>query len=62
VLVQGCGLAMTGRAVIGAEEPEVIAPLLDAYLERFPKVAKQLDADSREAQVKQAVVVWCWPR
>jgi hypothetical protein len=59
VLVQGRWLAMTGRAIIGAEEPEVIAPLLDAYLDRFPRVARQLGAGSREAQAKQAVMVWC---
>jgi hypothetical protein len=62
VLVQGRWLAMTGRAVVGADESEVIAPLLDAYLERFPKVAKQLGEGSREVQMKQAVVVWCRPR
>jgi hypothetical protein len=62
VLVQGRWLAMTGRAVIGADEPEVIAPLLDAYLERFPRVAKQLGAGNREVQAKRAVAVWCRPR
>jgi hypothetical protein len=62
VLVQGRWLAMTGRAVIGAEEPEVIAPLLDSYLQRFPKLANQLGAGSREAQANRAVVVWCRPR
>ena len=62
VLVQGRWLAMTGRAVIGADEPDVVAPLLDTYLERFPKVARTLGGRTREAQVQQAVVVWCQPR
>jgi hypothetical protein len=55
VLVQGTWRPMTGRAVVGAVEPDVIAPLLDAYLERFPKLADDLDGDA-------AVVVWCRPR
>jgi len=62
VLVQGQWLAMTGRAVVGADEPEVISPLLDTYLERFPKVAKHLGGGTREDQVNRAVVVWCRPR
>lgn len=62
VLVQGRWLAMTARAVVGADEPETIGPLLDTYLERFPKVAEQLEGGTRQAQAKQAVMVWCRPR
>lgn len=62
VLVEGRWLPMTGRAVVGSEEPEVVAPLLDAYLARFPKVARQLHGDGTDAKVEDAVVVWCRPR
>ena len=61
VLVQGRWLTMTGRGVIGADERETIAPLLDAYLGRFPKAARLL-GDDREAQIRRAVIVWCRPR
>jgi hypothetical protein len=62
VLVQGRWLPMTGRAVVGAVEPEMIAPLLDAYLERFPKLAANLDGESEGSRARHAVVVWCRPR
>ena len=42
VLVRGRWIPMTGQAVIGAEEPDVIAPLLDTYITRFPKVSRLL--------------------
>jgi len=53
---------MTGRAVIVAEEPELIAPLFEAYLDRFPKVAGHLVGETKEARAGEAVVVWCRPR
>jgi hypothetical protein len=62
VLVQGRWLPMTGRAVVGAVEPEVMAPLLDAYLERFPKLADNLQGETESSQARHAVVVWCRPR
>jgi hypothetical protein len=62
VLVEGRWLAMTGRAVLGHDEPEAIAPLLDAYLARFPKAARLLDADGGGTSVDGAVVVRCRPR
>ena len=33
---------MTGRAVVGADEPDTVRVVLDAYLERFPKAARAL--------------------
>ena len=62
VLVRGRWLPMTGRAVIGAADPERVAPLLDAYLARFPRAAATLGDGTTEARARQAVVVWCRPR
>ena len=52
VLIRRTWGMMTARAGVGADEPETIAPLLDAYLQRFPKAARS----------RGAVVVWCRPR
>lgn len=62
VLVEGSWRAMRGRAIVGADEPETVRPLLDAYLARFPRVAKSLDGQTKEERIKNAVVVWCRPR
>jgi hypothetical protein len=56
ILLRGSWRPMTARAVIGADQPQAVAPLLDAYLERFPKAAKALGAD-RDTRARQAVVV-----
>ncbi len=62
VLVRGEWLTMSARAVIGADEPEVIAPLLDTYLARFPKTGR-LPGDGTPAErAQRAVMVWCRPR
>jgi hypothetical protein len=61
VLVQGRWREMTGRAIVGNDEPDAIAPLLSAYLERFPKTSRLLGSDP-ELQRQQAVIVWCRPR
>jgi len=53
---------MTGLAVIGADEPDSIAPLLEVYLERFLKAAGALGGESAEARARRAVIVWCKPR
>jgi len=62
VLVAGNWRSMVGRAIVGAEEPDTITPLLDAYLQRFPKVAKQLGSAGSGTGRDGAVVVWCRPR
>jgi len=62
VLLQRRWVPMTARAVIGAEDPATIAPLLDAYLERFPRVARSLGQDTNGSHAQQAVIVWCRPR
>jgi hypothetical protein len=57
-LMRGRWLAMKARAVVGAREPDVIGPLLDVYLARFPRAARSLGADA-EIGRGQAVVVVC---
>lgn len=62
VLVQRQWLPMTARAVIGADEPETIGPLLEAYLQRFPRAARVLRPDTHGSRNQGAVVLWCRPR
>ena len=62
VLVRGTWRTMSAQVVVGAEEPETAAPLFDAYLERFPRVAKTLEGQTRAQQLDDAVMVWCRPR
>lgn len=54
VLVRRQWLPMTARAVRRSDEPDTVAPLLDVYLRRFPKVAGSVGSDP--------MVVWCRPR
>lgn len=37
VLVAGVWRPMRGRAIVGADEPETVRPLLETYVERFPR-------------------------
>ena len=62
VLLQRRWVPMTARAVIGAEDPETITPLLDAYLKRFPRAARVLDDHDTGSRSPRAVIVWCRPR
>ncbi len=55
-------LAMTAHTVIGADDPETVMPLLDVYLQRFPRAAGALGDDADGSRVQRAVVVWCRPR
>ena len=60
VLVRGEWRSLIGRAVVGSDDPDAVAPLLAAYLARYPRAARALpgtEADQRRA----AVVVWCRP-
>jgi F420H(2)-dependent quinone reductase len=52
---------MTARAVLGADEPDVAAPLLESYLERFPRAARALGGGTDEERIRAAVLVWCRP-
>ena len=62
LLVQREWLPMRGRAIVGAEEPEAISPLLTTYFQRFPKAARSLGGDAADAAADRAVVVWARPR
>ncbi len=62
VLVAGDWRAMTARAVVSADEPGTIGPLLDAYLRRFPRAGRLLDPTTDASARSDAVVVWCRPR
>ena len=50
---------MSGQAIVGADDPDAIEPLLDAYLVRFPRAARTLGDGPRG---EHAVVVRCRPR
>jgi F420H(2)-dependent quinone reductase len=62
VLLRGHWTPMIGRAVVGADDPERITPLLDAYLARFPKAVRALEGNTDESRARGAVIVWCRPR
>jgi hypothetical protein len=62
VLLRGRWLPMRARAVVGADDPDATAPLLAAYLERFPRAARALGDGTPAQQAARAVVVWCRPR
>lgn len=62
VLLQRRWVPMTARAVIGADDPETTSPLLDTYLNRFPKAARALGPETDGSRVRRAVIVWCRPR
>jgi hypothetical protein len=62
VLVKRTWLPMTARAVIGADEPDTVTPLLNAYRARFPRTGRALGEDTGGSLAHGAVVVWCRPR
>jgi hypothetical protein len=62
VLLAGTWVPMRGEALDGAERPDDVAPLVERYLNRFPKANKALDGDSPEERVRRAVLVRCRPR
>jgi hypothetical protein len=62
VLVRRNWLPLRGRIVRGADLPEVAAPLLEAYLARFPRAARALGNGTGDEQLRAAVFVWCRPR
>ena len=62
VLVRGSWRAMRARAILGADEPEEVRSLLDAYLARFPRVERSLEGATESERVRDAVVVRCRAR
>ena len=61
VLLQRKWTRMTARAVLAADEPDVVTPLLEAYLRRFPKASARLRADADSSRARSVVLVWCRP-
>jgi len=59
VLLRGRWAHMRARAIVGSEQPEVIRPLLAAYLRRYPHLERHLPDGATEPSA--AVVVWCQP-
>lgn len=59
VLVAGQWRAMTGEAVRGADPAPAAGPLLDAYVDRFPKAARVLGSGTDEERQARAVLVRC---
>ena len=59
VLLRGQWTLMTARAVVGAEEPDMIAPLLNVYAQRFPRAVSALGGGTSEDRTRRAVIVWC---
>jgi F420H(2)-dependent quinone reductase len=62
VLIRGRWLPMTGLSIEGSDQAEVVAPLLELYLRRFPKADRLLAGGTAQERSRQAVVVWCRPR
>lgn len=58
VLVAGEWQHLRGQVLRGAEDPDAVRPLLDAYLERFPGARRSLGDDPAAT----AVLVRCRPR
>ena len=62
VLIKREWLTMTAHTVIGNEDPYTIQPMLDAYLERYPKTARLFADETKGSPADQAVLVRCRPR
>ena len=62
VLLGGKWMAMVGEAVVGGDQPEYAARLLDAYLARYPRAARTLAGEAHAEQARRAVFVVCRPR
>lgn len=52
---------MNAQALAGADNPGALAPLLDAYLTRFPLAARTLDGATRDDKISSALIVWSQP-
>lgn len=61
VLLAGAWVPMTAHALVGADDPEAVMPLIRSYAARFPKVVNSLDGDDIDERIADAVVVWLRP-
>lgn len=59
LLIRGRWSTMTASAVVGADDPVGIGPLLDAYLQRFPHATRALGGGTPDERARRAVVVRC---
>jgi deazaflavin-dependent oxidoreductase (nitroreductase family) len=57
ILLRRRWVSMTARAVVGSDEPDTVAPLLDAYLRRFPKVSRRVGVEGDNSPAKGVVMV-----
>jgi len=62
LLIRGRWSPMTAIAVVGADDPGAIGPLLDAYLARFPRAQRMLGGGTTGDRARRAVIVRCHPR
>ena len=53
---------MRGVAVVGADDPKAATPLLEGYLDRWPKAGRALQGATVAEKVRSAVFVDCRPR
>lgn len=61
LLLAGTWRPMRGEALAGTERPAEVAPLLERYLDRFPRAVTALDGETPQDRVRHAVVVRCRP-
>jgi hypothetical protein len=61
ILVKGRWLPMVGQAVVGSAEPQLAAPLVDAYLAALPRAGRALGPDDGH-RAERAALVLCRPR
>lgn len=61
VWLHGRWVTMSAIAIVGAEEPDVIGPLLDTYVARFPRAARMVPGGERADLVHGSVIVRCSP-
>lgn len=58
LLIAGSWVAMTGLLVDPADHPDEAAPLIEAYLARFPRSAPVVSTGDGD----RTLFVWCRPR
>ncbi len=61
LLLAGEWVTMLARAHVGSDDPELVRPLVRAFLERFPRAEKGLEGKNEGERVRNVVVVLCRP-